>query len=53
MVKVIMVLFLMPKEPNSTEGYESYGALFIHWLNGYLDNYIACLPLQYGDTILE
>ena len=38
MVMVTMVLFLIPTEPDSPEGYVSYCALFIQWLTRYLHN---------------
>ena len=41
MVTVTMVLFLMPTEPDLPEGYDSYGALFIPWMTGYLHNHIG------------
>ena len=53
MVKVNMVLFLIPTEPDSPEGYCSYRELFIPCLTGYLHNYIGCIPCQHGYIILE
>ena len=52
-VKLTMVQFLMRTEPNSPEGYVSYGSLFIPWLTGYLHNYIGCFLCQHGYIILE
>ena len=52
-VKLTMVQFLMRTEPNSPEGYVSYGDIFITCLNGYLHNYIGCFLCQHGYIILE